>query len=201
MTPISFYQQSINPYPFQSGRFAGAVRTPVNGQSLNTADSSQQFPNAAGIQQNSAEKAAGYPAAGQKSSLAENRSILGKRVENEECQTCKSRKYKDGSNDPGVSFKTATSLSPEEAATAVRSHENEHIVREQAKAERENREVVSQSVTYQTSICPECGRPYISGGTTRTVTRSASETASPLAQKFQAGLNEEIKGKFFDMTA
>lgn len=203
MTPISFYQQSINPYVFQSGSFPGAARTPINGQSINTADNGQQFSNAAGIQQNGAEKATEYQSIGpkQESRLAENKSILGKRVENEECQTCKSRKYKDGSNDPGVSFKTATSLSPEEAATAVRSHENEHVVREQAKAARENREVVSQSVTYHTAICPECGRPYISGGTTRTVTRAASEATNPLAQKFQAGLNEEIKGKLFDMTA
>jgi len=88
-----------------------------------------------------------------------------------ECQTCANRKYQDGSDDPGVSFKTATKLSPEEAATAVRGHEMEHVVREQAKAAREDREVVSQSVTINTAICPECGTVYASGGTTRTVTK------------------------------
>lgn len=91
--------------------------------------------------------------------------------EEAECQTCSERKYQDGSDDPGVSFKTASHLSPEQAATAVRSHEMEHVNRNQAKAQRENREVVSQSVTIHTDICPECGRVYTSGGTTRTVTR------------------------------
>lgn len=99
-------------------------------------------------------------------------------MEEGECQTCKERKYQDGSNDPGVSFKTPTNIAPEQAAAAVRGHEQEHVVREQAKAQRENREVVSQSVTYHTAICPECGKTYVSGGTTRTTTRSAEEQAA-----------------------
>lgn len=94
-------------------------------------------------------------------------------MEEGECQTCKERKYQDGSDDPGVSFKTPTSVAPEQAASAVRGHENEHVVREQAKAQREDRKVVSQSVTYHTGICPECGKVYVSGGETRTVTKAA----------------------------
>ena len=90
----------------------------------------------------------------------------------EECQTCKNRKYQDGSDDPGVSFKTATNIAPEQAASAVRGHEQEHVVREQAKAQREDRKVVSQSVTIHTAICPECGDVYVSGGTTRTTTKA-----------------------------
>ena len=90
-----------------------------------------------------------------------------------ECQTCKSRKYKDGSDDPGVSFKTATHLDPEKASYAIRSHENEHVAHNKAKAAREGREIVSQTVTYHTDVCPECGKVYMSGGNTRTVTRSA----------------------------
>ena len=93
-------------------------------------------------------------------------------MEEGECQTCEERKYQDGSNDPGVSFKTATKLSPERAATAVRGHEYEHVVREQAKAEREDRKVVHQSVTLHNEICPECGKVYVSGGETRTVTKA-----------------------------
>ena len=93
-------------------------------------------------------------------------------MEEGECQTCKERKYQDGSDDPGVSFKTPTNIAPEQAASAVRGHENEHVVREQVKARQENRKVVSQSVTYHTAICPECGKVYVSGGTTRTVTRA-----------------------------
>ena len=91
-------------------------------------------------------------------------------MEEGECETCKRRKYQDGSNDPGVSFKSPTNLSPQEAASAVRGHEQEHVVREQAAAEREGREVVRQSVTIKTDICPECGRVYVSGGETETVT-------------------------------
>ena len=90
------------------------------------------------------------------------------------CQTCARRKYQDGSDDPGVSFKTPTKMNPEQAAAAVRGHEQEHVVREQAKAKRENRKVVSQSVTIHTDICPECGRVYVSGGVTRTVTAADS---------------------------
>ena len=93
-------------------------------------------------------------------------------MEEGECQTCKERKYQDGSDDPGVSFKTPSHIGPEQAASAVRGHENEHVVREQAKATQENRKVVSQSVTLHTDICPECGKVYISGGTTRTVTKA-----------------------------
>lgn len=93
-------------------------------------------------------------------------------MEEGECQTCKERKYQDGSDDPGVSFKTPTHIGPDQAASAVRGHENEHVVREQAKARQEDRKVVSQSVTYHTAICPECGKVYVSGGTTRTVTKA-----------------------------
>ena len=32
--------------------------------------------------------------------------------------------------------------------------------------------MVSQSVTLHTDICPECGDVYVSGGTTRTVTKA-----------------------------
>ena len=108
-------------------------------------------------------------------------------VEEGECQTCKERKYQDGSDDPGVSFKTPTSVAPEMAASAVRGHEMEHVSREQAKAQREDRKVVSQNVTYHTAICPECGKTYVSGGTTRTVTKANTDTQQQdAAQQDQA---------------
>ena len=96
-------------------------------------------------------------------------------MEDSECKTCAERKYQDGSDDPGVSFKTAAHIAPEQAAAKVRSHEYEHVSREQAKARREDRKVVSQSVTIHTSICPECGRAYVSGGVTNTVTKGANK--------------------------
>ena len=106
-----------------------------------------------------------------------------KALEEGECQTCEKRKYQDGSDDMGVSFQTPTNIAPEQAASAVRGHENEHVVQERAKADREDRRVVSQSVTLHTDICPECGKAYVSGGTTRTVT--AAERENPYTRQEQ----------------
>ena len=100
-------------------------------------------------------------------------------AEEGECQTCERRKYQDGSDDMGVSFQTPTHISPEEAPAAVRGHEMEHVYRNQAKAEREGREVISQDVTLNTSVCPECGKVYVSGGNTRTVTAAKQKEAVP----------------------
>lgn len=89
-----------------------------------------------------------------------------------DCQTCKQRKYTDRSSDPTVTFQTPTSLTPEQASTAVRAHEQQHVVHEQARARQNGQRVVAQSVTIHSAICPECGRSYVSGGTTTTTTRS-----------------------------
>lgn len=95
-----------------------------------------------------------------------------KQVGTIECSTCEQRKYQDKSNDTGVSFKAPGHISPEASASAVMSHEQEHVGNEAAKAAGENRKVISQSVTLKTSSCPECGRVYVSGGETRTVTKA-----------------------------
>ncbi len=114
-----------------------------------------------------------------------------RRFDSYECQTCENRKYQDGSDDNGVSCQTPTKFSPETAAARVRSHEQEHVVRNQAKAEREGNEIVSQSVTLHTGICPECGKVYISGGTTETTIRKGSDDA----EKFNVGMNDNEKGQ------
>jgi len=88
------------------------------------------------------------------------------------CQTCKNRKYVDGSNDPSVSFQTPQNIDPNQAASRVRAHEHEHVANEQEKAQKENRKVVSQTVSLSTSICPECNRVYVSGGVTHTITKN-----------------------------
>lgn len=108
-----------------------------------------------------------------------------------ECETCKNRKYQDGSNDPGVSFKTPTRLSPERAAFAIRAHEAEHVAHAKAKAQKEDQDIVSQSVSYRTGVCPECGRVYMAGGTTRTTFRSASVVEEQPVEK----------GRYVDLTA
>lgn len=96
-------------------------------------------------------------------------------VEEGKCETCEKRKYQDGSDDSSVSYQTPTRIDPDLAASAVRGHEMEHVFHEQSRAEREDRKVVSQSVTLHTDICPECGKVYVSGGTTRTVTKADTD--------------------------
>lgn len=103
-----------------------------------------------------------------------------------ECQTCENRKYQDGSNDPGVSFKSPGKISPEASASIVKAHEMEHVGREQANAEKEDRKVISQSVQLFTSICPECGKSYVSGGKTTTIT--ANKKKIPINEEFLKGI-------------
>lgn len=91
-----------------------------------------------------------------------------------ECQTCKERKYQDGS-DEMVSFKAASHISPQAAPTAVRAHEQEHVSNAYQKAEMGGGEVIRASVTIHTSVCPECGRSYVSGGTTETQIKYSNE--------------------------
>ena len=100
---------------------------------------------------------------------AEEKEEKKEELSEEECQTCERRKYQDGSDDPSVSFKTAGHIDPSVSASVVRGHEMEHVVNNRAKAQREDREIISQSVTLHSAICPECGTVYTSGGTTRTV--------------------------------
>lgn len=115
-------------------------------------------------------------------------------MEESECQTCKNRKYQDGSDDPGVSFKSPTHIDPDMAPSQVRGHEMEHVVREQASAKMEDRKVVSQSVTYHTAICPECGRVYVSGGTTRTTTAAQGQEESSAQQQGQEDEEKNMLG-------
>lgn len=114
-------------------------------------------------------------AAGEDSEAAAGAEGVQKAFEEGECKTCEQRKYQDGSDDAGVSYKTPTHIAPEQAGSAVRGHEMEHVTRERAEALREGKEVISQSVTMHTAICPECGKAYVSGGTTRTTTAESKE--------------------------
>ena len=93
--------------------------------------------------------------------------LPGKKSSPAECETCKNRKYQDGS-DEMVSFKSAAHISPEAAASRVRSHEQEHVSNAYKKASQNNGKVLSTNVSIKTAICPECGRSYVSGGETKT---------------------------------
>ncbi len=108
-----------------------------------------------------------------------------------ECQTCKNRKYIDGSNEM-VSFKSPTHIAPENAASAVRSHEQEHVTNAYSRAATNNGKVVRASVTIHTDICPECGRSYVSGGTTDTQIKYYNEE-NPYQQDLKA--TDQIKYK------
>ena len=113
--------------------------------------------------------------------------------DNGECQTCKNRRYQDGSDDPGVSFKTAGKIDPASAEAVVRSHEYEHVNHNQAKAAREDKEIVYQSVVIKHGICPECGDTYVTGGQTTTVTRKASD------ERYSIGLKDNEQGKLLNV--
>ncbi len=99
---------------------------------------------------------------------------IGRASSPEQCETCKSRKYQDGSNE-NVSFKSATHISPEVAGSAVRAHEGEHVYNAYTKAAQNNGKVINASVSIHTSVCPECGRTYVSGGTTNTMIQYSNE--------------------------
>lgn len=99
----------------------------------------------------------------------------GRRSSPEECETCANRKYQDGSDEGNVSFKTASHISPESAGAKVRAHEGEHVSNAYKKAAQKNGKVLNASVSIHTSVCPECGRTYVSGGVTNTMIKYSNE--------------------------
>lgn len=123
----------------------------------------------------------------------EKKEKMGIKDPAEECQTCKNRKYKDGS-DEMVSFKSPTHISPESAAAAVRAHEQEHVTNAYSKAATKNGKVMSASVSIHTAICPECGRTYISGGTTHTQIKYYNED-----NPYQKSLKSADRAKYSGM--
>ncbi len=122
----------------------------------------------------------------------------GKKSSPAECETCKNRKYQDGS-DEDVSFKSPAHINPNAAASRVRSHEQEHVNNAYKKAAENNGKVMSCNVSIHTDICPECGRTYVSGGTTATQIKYMNEEnpyqkemkSSDAANKY-LGMNVDI---------
>lgn len=121
----------------------------------------------------------------------------GRKSSPAECQTCKNRKYKDGS-DEMVSFKTPAHISPQSSAARVMSHEMEHVSNAYKKAAQGNGQVLQASVSLQTEICPECGRSYVAGGTTRTAIKYTDES-NPYQQDKKAQDRDALVGANFDM--
>lgn len=106
---------------------------------------------------------------------ADATNMLGRTSSPGECETCKERKYMDGSSE-NVSYKSATHISPNTSGAAVRAHEGEHVANAYDKAAEGNGKVVSASVSIHTAVCPECGRTHVSGGTTTTMIRYSDES-------------------------
>ncbi len=119
-----------------------------------------------------------------------------KAVRKTECQTCKNRKYVDGS-DEMVSFKSPAKMSPGRAAAGVRAHEQEHVNNAFEKAAKDGGKVLQASVALKTAICPECGRAYIAGGTT--TTKIAYKEDDPYSENQKAMQQEAATGNNVDI--
>ena len=132
------------------------------------------------------------------SSKAEKR--FGIKDPNEECETCENRKYQDGSDEHNVSFKAASHIDPNAAASAVRAHENQHVSNAYKKAAQDDGKVLRASVTIHTSICPECGRSYVSGGTTNTQIKYYNEE-NPYQKDLKQTDGLKYTGMNVDLTA
>lgn len=113
-----------------------------------------------------------------------------------DCQTCQERKYQDGS-DEMVSFKAAAHISPNAAASAVRSHEQEHVANAYKKAEEGDGKVLQASVRLKTAVCPECGRSYVAGGETTTKIQYSNEE-NPYQKALKKAQESIFAGMNFD---
>lgn len=120
-------------------------------------------------------------------------------VKKSECKTCKSRKYVDGSDEGNVSFKAPGHISPGSSASKVMSHEREHVSNAVSEGTKENKRLVSATVSLQMSVCPECGTSYVSGGTTRTTMATYSD--NPYDQNRKVIEGSFLAGQYVDCVA
>lgn len=119
----------------------------------------------------------------------------GRKSSPAECETCKNRKYKDGS-DEMVSFKSAAHISPQASAASVRAHEQEHVSNAYKDAAQNHGKVLSATVSIRTAVCPECGTTYTAGGTTTTQIQYTDES-SPYQQSKKSADATALIGKNF----
>lgn len=120
----------------------------------------------------------------------------GRKSSPAECETCRNRKYQDGS-DENVSFKSPAHIDPDTAAARVRSHEQEHVSNAFKKAAENNGKVVACNVAIHTAVCPECGRTYVSGGTTSTQIRYFNED-NPYQKELKSADRTKYSGMNLD---
>lgn len=117
----------------------------------------------------------------------------------EECQTCKNRRYIDGSNESDVSFKTPTHISPQNSASMVRAHEQMHVANARQEGAKPDAELVSASVKLNMAVCPECGKAYMAGGLTSTTIKYSEENPYERNRKLLEG--SFLKGSYIDAYA
>ena len=123
----------------------------------------------------------------------------GRKSSPAECETCKNRKYQDGS-DEMVSFKSASHISPQASASRVRAHEQEHVTNAYNKAAQNNGKVLSATVSLRTAVCPECGTVYTAGGTTTTKI-SYRDESNPYQQNKKSADAAMLIGRNLDLSA
>ena len=123
-----------------------------------------------------------------------------KRLGKIDCESCKSRKYQDGS-DEQVSFKSAAKISPGASEARVRGHEQEHVANAYDKAEQAGGKVLQASVQLKFAVCPECGRSYCAGGVTHTAIRYPAEQKdqNPYTKNMLSMGQEAFKGNTMDL--
>lgn len=97
-----------------------------------------------------------------------------------------------------VSFKTPGRISAEESYAKVMAHEQEHVSNAIAEGSKPDKQLLSATVTLRMSVCPECGRSYVSGGSTNTVMRTYN--SDPYSQNFKSMEKEAFSGNFVDMS-
>ena len=123
----------------------------------------------------------------------------GRKSSPAECETCKNRKYQDGSNEM-VSFKSASHISPQASSSRVRAHEQEHVTNAYNKAAQNNGKVLSATVSLRTAVCPECGTVYTAGGTTTTKISYRNES-NPYQQNKKSADAAMLIGRNLDLSA
>ena len=123
----------------------------------------------------------------------------GRKSSPAECETCKNRKYQDGSNEM-VSFKAASHISPQASSSRVRAHEQEHVTNAYNKAAQNNGKVLSATVSLRTAVCPECGTVYTAGGTTTTKI-SYRDESNPYQQNKKSADAAMLIGRNLDLSA
>lgn len=122
----------------------------------------------------------------------------GRKSSPAECETCKNRKYQDGSDEGNVSFKAAAHIDPSASAARVMGHEREHVSNAYKKAAQNNGKVMSCNVTLKTAICPECGRTYVAGGTTATQIKYFNEDNPYQKEKKSSDAANKYLGMNYD---